>query len=412
MIYSIAKILDQLGIHNQVNLGLSFVILIILVLSFSWIADFITKTYLVRIIGGVLERFRPALRRKIDQHHVISRASHLAPALIIYLCADLFVYEGQNFTVKMASFIKNFSFIYMIIAIAISIDALIAVFEEIYNTYRISKRRPIKSYLQVVKTILYFLTITIIISILLDKSPWAFFTGLGAATAVILLVFKDSILGFVASIQISSYDMIRIGDWITINEYGVDGDVIEISLTTVKVRNFDKTIVTIPTYSLLSTGVKNWRGMHESKGRRIKRSIKINMHTIKFCDQNMLDRLRSVKLLKSFIEDRSASISKSNSALSAELLNTPINGRRLTNIGLFRAYLKEYLKTNEAIHQQGFTFLVRQLQPTETGLPIELYIFTKTTDWAEFEDIQSDIFDHVFAAMHFFELEAFQSIHH
>ena len=264
--------------------------------------------------------------------------------------------------------------------------------------------------MQVAKIILWIIAAVLSISILLNKSPWAFLTGIGALSAVIILVFKDSILGFVANIQVSAYDMVRVGDWITMNQYGVDGDVIDISINTVKVQNFDKTIVTIPTYTLISSGVQNWRGMRDSGGRRIKRSIYIDIDTIKFCDTAILERLSKLNFLKEYLSSITSEIEAYNAKHGFDA-SLSVNGRKLTNIGLFRAYTLNYLRHHEKIQKDPkFTFMFRQLQPTETGLPLQVYVFTNDINWVRYEGIQSDIFDHLLASLPLFELRAFQSL--
>ena len=235
----------------------------------------------------------------------------------------------------------------------------------------------------------------------------AFLTGLGAASAIIILIFKDTILGFVASVQVASYDMVRIGDWITIKNLNVDGDIEDVSLNTVKIRNFDKTVTTIPTSALISNGVQNWRGMEETKGRRIKRAINIDIKTIKFCDEALLDKLSKVTTLTNYIKDRIEEINSQNAKDNAK--SEDLNGRALTNVGLFRKYIYNYLTESEHI-RNDLTFLIRQLQPGQSGIPIEIYVFTNDTNWINYENIQSDIFDHLLAALPMFELAAFQII--
>jgi miniconductance mechanosensitive channel len=255
--------------------------------------------------------------------------------------------------------------------------------------------------------IVYVIGGIIMIGTLTGQSMLELMAGVGAMTAVLLLIFKDTILSFVASIQITSYDLVKVGDWIEVPALGVDGDVMDLSLHTVKIRNFDKTISTLPTNKLVEVSFKNWRGMQETGGRRIKRSIHIDTSSIKFCDEAMLNRFKKFELLSDYIDEKLKEIEKDNANRdidSSEL----INGRRLTNVGTFRAYLKLYLKNHNDIHK-GLTFLIRQLSPGAEGLPIEIYVFTTTTAWIKYEDIQADIFDHIFAVIPEFELNAFQS---
>ncbi|MFK7827597.1 MAG: mechanosensitive ion channel family protein [Oligoflexales bacterium] len=406
MLEALLEFFVALNLSHPMGWVLSFCIMAMVILGISWFADYISRRYLVRLLDLMLTKAKPKWGEMLKKHKVIRKFAHIAPAVIIYSSAPLFLFDDVAISTVLVRVIQTIVTVYIILTTVYGLNAILLSVEDIYNSYPISRKRPIKSYLQVVKTILIFFTVIIVISIILDKSPWAFFTGLGAATAVIMLVFRDSILGFVASIQLASYDMIRIGDWIFMPSFGADGDVMEISLTTVKVRNFDKTIVTIPTYALLTNGVKNWRGMQESGGRRIKRSIKIDLKTIRFCEDEFLHKLSKVSALKPYLAATLPDIRQSKD--QSEDSSVPLNGRHLTNVGLFRNYIENFLKANDMIHKENFTFLVRQLEPKETGLPIELYVFTKTTKWKEYEKIQADIFDHLLASLPIFELQAFQ----
>ena len=233
-------------------------------------------------------------------------------------------------------------------------------------------------------------------------------SGIGALTAVLLLVFKDTILGFVGGIQLIANDMLRPGDWIEMDKYGADGDVLEISLTTVKVQNWDKTITTIPTYSLISDSFKNWRGMQESGGRRIKRSVYIDVNSIRFCTPEMIQRFKGISRIRDYVEAKEKELQEYNQLHHGDH-SSLADGRRMTNVGTFRQYLNAYLRQHPKIHQE-LTFLIRQLQPTETGLPIEIYVFSNDQVWANYENIQADIFDHIYAILPIFELRPFQSV--
>ncbi len=268
------------------------------------------------------------------------------------------------------------------------------------------KDKPIQSYIQVVKIIISIILTVIIISLLTGIEPSTFLTSLGAASAIVLLIFKDTILGFVGSLQLGANDMVRIGDWVTMEKYGADGTVEEISLATVKVRNFDRTITTIPTYAMVSDAFKNWRGMTESDGRRIKRAVKINIDTIKFADEDLLDRLKNIKVLNEFITNRQEEIRKYNEENGFTGANA-INGRKQTNLGIFRKYIEHYLKHKVEINQD-MLLMVRQLEPTETGIPLEVYCFTKSKVWMEYESAQSDIFDHILSMVPVFDLKIFE----
>jgi miniconductance mechanosensitive channel len=260
---------------------------------------------------------------------------------------------------------------------------------------------------QVAKITIYIIGAILVLSMIIGKSPITILTAFGAATAVILLIFRDTILGLVASIQISANDMVRLGDWVTMEKYGADGDVMEINLTTVKVRNFDKTFTTVPTYSFIADSFKNWRGMQSMGVRRIKRSINIDIGSVKFVSEEMRDRFLTISRVKDFVISRQAEIDKFNADTGADK-SILINGRHMTNLGVFRRYALQYLMDNPKIDQKE-TVMVRQLQPTETGLPLEIYAFSSDIAWVNYENIQADIFDHLLAAAEMFELRIFQN---
>ena len=384
----------------------AFAVLIVGIAVVSWIVNFILKHYIVGLARRLVQHVHNHWVGALVKHRILHRLSHLGPALVTYEAIPLIANAKYVWTQDLATGIRQLAIVYMLLAIMWFVTALISAFYDCYQTLDISTSHPIRGYLQVLKIILWFIVVVLVISILLNKSPWAFFTGLGALSAILILVFKDTILGFVASIQVSAYDMVRVGDWITMSKFGLDGDVLEVSINTVKVQNFDHTIVTVPTYALISNGVQNWRGMSESGGRRIKRSIYIDLDTIQFCDQAMLDHLGKLHFLKDYLPKRLAEIKAYNQEHGFDEI-LPVNGRSLTNIGLFRAYTENYLRHNDKIHKQ-MTFLIRHLQPTETGLPLELYVFTNDNNWVRYENIQSDIFDHLLASLPLFGLRAFQ----
>jgi len=284
----------------------------------------------------------------------------------------------------------------MIIIMMLVLDSLLNTVEDIYQTFRASKEIPIKGFIQVLKLALYFVAAIFVISILLNKTPVYLLSGIGALAAVMLLVFKDSILGFVAGIQLAANRMVSVGDWIEMPKYGADGDVLEVALTTVKVQNWDKTITTIPTYALISESFKNWRGMSESGGRRIKR-----------CNGEMLERFGKIQYISEYIETKKHELEEFNQATKVDNASL-VNGRRMTNIGTFRAYVKAYLQNHPMINKD-MTFLIRQLPPTEYGLPIEIYVFSKDKVWANYEAIQADIFDHILAVVPEFDLHVYQN---
>ncbi len=364
-----------------------------------------TETYsplVLRILLAIVNTFIKKSRTNWDDalvnRKVFSRLSHLSPAIVIYFTAP---YIPQTQT-----FVEQLAVAYMLF-IGLGVwNGFLSAVVDIYNSYEVSREKPIKGFIQVLKIISFILVAIYVISILINRSPLVLFSGLGALSAVILLIFKDSILGLVAGIQLSANDMVRRGDWIEMPKYGADGDVIDVTLNTVKIQNWDKTIVTIPAYSLISGSFKNWRGMSESGGRRIKRTITIDMNSVKFCTEQMLQKFKKIKFLSEYISNKETELKSYNEKNQIDN-STLVNGRHLTNVGTFRAYLFSYLRNHPKIHQE-MTFLVRHLQPSETGLPIEIYIFSNDQRWVKYEDIQADIFDHILAVLPEFELRVFQ----
>ncbi|MDA3779524.1 MAG: mechanosensitive ion channel [Bacteroidales bacterium] len=300
--------------------------------------------------------------------------------------------------------------IYLIIIGIITIDALLNSLLDMYQTLPVSDDRPIKGYIQTVKILIYFVGIILMLSILLDKSPGKLFASLGAVAAILILVFKDTILGFVSSIQLSANKMLKPGDWISMPTRNADGIVLEITLNTVKIQNWDKTISTVPTYSLISESFQNWKGMEDSKGRRIARSINIDVKTIKFCDKEMLERFERFKLIRDYVNQKQDEIDKYNKEEGIED-NDIVSRRSLTNVGVFRQYIQKYLERHPDIHENAppYIVMVRHMHPTEQGLPIQIYAFCKKQQWAKYEIVQADIFDHILAVAPEFGLSIFQN---
>lgn len=373
----------------------------------SFIINLLIKLYLVRLIRRIFRAANSPWAETFIHYKVIQRIAHIAPGIFLSFMLTSFD-QTDILGLKWVNTIKLMASLYLLGAITLALNAALSAGTEIYETYKISIRSPIRPYTQVLKLIILLISSILVISMLLGKDPSILFTGLGATIVAVMFVFKDSILGFAASIQLAIYDMVRIGDWITVPSFNADGDVEEISLNTVKVRNFDKTVSTIPTAALLTHGVKNWRGMQELGGRRIKRFILIDISTIKFCTKQMLERFSQVDLLIKILTENKGNVIK-YSKLYNENDAAEINKNEMTNVGIYRTYINEYLKKNELIHKSRFTFIVRQLQPNESGLPIEIYVFTKDTEWKNYENIQADIFDHLLASLAFFKLRAFQN---
>jgi len=334
---------------------------------------------------------------------LIRRVSYVLQAIIVVIQANVWLKEGVTFQ----HIVQVSADQWIILFSLLSLFSLLDIFQALSDRKARQAHFPLRGLLQTVKLIASVLTGILAISLLMDKSPLILLSGLGALSAVLLLVFKDPILGLVAGIQLSANNMLAVGDWLEMPKYGADGDVIDIALTTVKVRNWDKTTTTIPTYALISDSFKNWRGMSEAGGRRIKRAINIQMASVSFLTEDHADRLKKADLLRDYLSTSLPAIEKENSDKKTDLTLT-LNGRRLTNLGTFRRYLLSLLKSHPSIHQ-NMTLLVRQLAPSKEGIPIEIYAFTNTTNWNDYEDIQSDIFDHILAVLPEFGLKAHES---
>lgn len=327
-----------------------------------------------------------------------NRAAHAAPALVVYLFAPAFA--------DLSGLIKRLATVYMLVVGGLVVSGLMNAAVDVYRTLEAARNRPIKGFVQLARIALTVFLVILGLAILLEQSPLGLLGGIGALTAVLMLVFKDTILSLVASFQISAGNMVRIGDWIEMPKYGTDGDVIDISLHTIKVQNWNKTISSIPTYAFISDSFKNWRGMSESGGRRIKRAINIDMSSVKFCTEEMIDRFSRFEAIADHIAAKKKELSEYNADKKIDTTYL-VNGRHMTNLGTFRAYVEAYLKNNPRIHRE-MTFLVRQLPPGEHGLPIEIYVFSNVQAWAAYEAIQADIFDHLLAVLPLFDLRVFQ----
>jgi miniconductance mechanosensitive channel len=369
----------------------------------AWIANFVAKKVILRVVSLVVKRTSFQWDDVMLECGVFTRLSHVAPAMAINAFGpDVLGHSPEVLANVHAAVNIYLTFIWVVVLFAV-LDAVQKLCEQAGH----GERMPVKGFVQAVKLVASLLALILVMATVLDKSPFYLLSGLGALTAVLLLVFKDAILGFVAGIMISVNQMVRIGDWIEMSKAGADGFVIDVSLTTVKVQNWDRTITTIPTYTLISDSFKNWRGMFESGGRRIKRALHIDMRTVRFADEALLAKWRRMDLLKEYLASKQAEIDADNAKKGTDL-SILGNGRRISNLGTFRAYCIAYLKAHPQIHQD-MTFLVRQLAPTEHGMPIEIYVFTKDTRWAFYEGIQADVFDHLIAVCGEFGLKVFQS---
>ncbi|WP_374630971.1 mechanosensitive ion channel family protein [Ferrovibrio sp.] len=374
----------------------------ILVLA-AWLVNFVLKALLLRGLNRLLGRTAYGRDAELRQYGVIERLANIAPALV--LSAGIGLVPGLP--VILATVVKNVANAFIILSLAMAIAAVLNIVDTLYHRRPEARQKPIKSYIQIVKIAIYVVAALLMIATLIDRSPVILLSGLGAMAAVLILVFQDTLLSLVAGIQISSTDMVRVGDWIEMPGQNADGDVIEIALHTVKVQNWDKTVTTLPIRKLVTEPFKNWRGMTESGGRRIKRAINLDQTSIRFLDAEDVERLSHIGLLETYLHGKSQELQRWNSSLG-EKGRFAANTRRLTNIGTFRVYVDAYLQQHPGLHKD-MTLMVRQLPPGPEGLPLELYCFTNTVAWADYERIQSDIFDHLFAILPEFGLRVFQA---
>ncbi len=397
--------LSNMGIEDQWIKYINLIFLIALIVIAVYLLQVITRT----VVTAILKNMTRVKKLSFLQYLIKRRFPHYIAMIIPFS-----LIKGSIPTIffdfpKSQVFFDKLANIYIIFYIIWLLTSLLNALADMLFEKDTLKDKPIQSYVQVVKIFLYAIGIVILVGILLDKSPLVLLGGLGAASAILMLVFKDTIMGFVASIQLSTNDMVRIGDWITVKNYDADGDVFEISLTTIKIRNFDKTITTIPPYSLISQSFQNWRGMQETGGRRIKRAVYIKQSSIRFIDdEKELTSFKRIQGISEYIDERHAEILKYNEEIGADK-SVPVNGRNLTNMGLFRSYVQWYLSKHPEV-KKDMMVMVRQLDPTSKGVPLELYLFANTTVWAEYEGIVADIFDHTLAAMKYFDLEIFEDV--
>lgn len=394
---------SYVGLNEKTTHILSSTSLLIGAFILLALVEYVMRKIAAGLLTRIISRTKWTWDDKLIKNKVLGMTIRL---ILVVLAQQLLPYIFVGFP-TFTGFLSKFLSVVVIISIYTLINSVLKAIRDIMGESESFADKPLDSYLQVVQIFLIFITAMFAVSVLTGSSPWSFLVSLGAASAILMLVFKDTILGFVASIQVSANDSVRVGDWIEMPKYGVDGDVLQINLNNVRVRNWDKTIVTIPTYTLLSDSFKNYRGMQETGGRRIKRAIQIKISSIRYLDEKEIEDLKRIKILREFIENREKEITAYNTEHQIDE-SMPVNGRRMTNVGLFRAYANAYARQNLDIHQQ-MTMLVRQLAPTEHGLPLELYMFTNGTSWAFFEDTMSDLFDHLFAAIKYFDLEVFES---
>ncbi len=402
-VHEIALWLKEKGMAEHLTDAIAAFLLFIGFILLSVFTYFIARKILLTLIIRASRRSETKWDDVLVEKKFFGYLANLIPAYIIYIITPL-VFEDYP---KTAGFIQTVISVAMVVFVIMAINAFLNGVAIIYQDFSVARSKPIKGYVQVAKIIVFFIGSIIVLANLFGKNPLGLIGGLGAFSAVLMLVFKDPILGFAAGIQLSVNKMLAPGDWITMPKFDTDGTVIDISLTTVKVQNWDRSISTVPTYALISDSFKNWKGMEESDGRRIKRFINIDIKSIRFCTPEMLEKFGKIEYLKDYIQNKQEELKEYNASRNVDD-SILVNGRRQTNIGVFRAYLGEYLRNHPDINDQ-MTFMVRQLQPTEKGLPIEIYVFSKQKEWEKYETLQSDIFDHVMAVVPEFELRIFQN---
>ncbi|MFC2151781.1 mechanosensitive ion channel family protein [Bacteroidota bacterium] len=400
------ELLISWGLSEQLAILTKNIFVVIAIIIISFLAYFITKRILIKIIRGFVKRSKIKWDDILINQNILRRFSHLIPALIIYFFSKNGLIEYPN----ISTFIQTGAYIYIILIGMLILDSFLSALNEIYSTLPASKERPIKGYIQSIKIVIYFIGVIVIISVIIGKSPTKLLASLGAIAAILILIFKDTILGLVSGIQLTANQMVKIGDWISMPSRSADGTVLEITLNTVKVQNWDRTISTIPTYALISESFQNWKGMEESEGRRIARSVNIDLKSIKFCDHEMLEKFKKIKLIENYVTEKQDEIDEYNKTLNLDD-NDKVSRRNLTNIGVFRKYIEIYLDIHPKIlgKDSGYTLIVRHLQPTEKGLPVQIYCFSKDQAWAKYELVQADIFDHILAVVPEFELSIYQN---
>ncbi|GAC20049.1 mechanosensitive ion channel family protein [Paraglaciecola arctica] len=400
---SLITLLEQIGIQAKPDDWIFQTFALTGIIIIAGLSSWLTKSVLNSSLRKLVSKSKNGFDDELHKHGFFRRIGHIIPALVIYLLSQILI-ENPS----LLAFLQKSAIIYLLISTVMAVSALLNTVEDTYNASRLAKRAPITGFIQVGKLFVIIIAGLLIISNLMDKSPLLLMSGLGAMAAILLLLFRDTILGFVAGIQIAANRMVNTGDWIEMPKYGADGEVLQVGLTTVKVQNWDKTISTIPTYTLISDSVKNWRGMSESGGRRIKRSLNIDIQSIRFCDQDMLDEFAKIRYIKSYIQAKLEKLQRFHSEQHIDTTDL-INSRRLTNIGTLRAYMQAYLENHPDINKD-MTLMVRQRPPTELGVPLEIYCFCANKNWVSYEGIQSDIFDHLLAILPAFKLRAYQRV--
>lgn len=387
------------GLEQTISEYMTNATMFLIIIGISFLAYVLLKSILLKILKILIHKSRLQLDDLLFRHRVFHQLTIIIPAFLLYALAPMLI-SGEGY-------LRRLAFCFIVFGVIRALDKFLNAMDGLYHKTEAAKTRPLTGMIQIIKIAAYIAGAIIIISVLMDRSPMLLLGGLGAASAVLMLIFQNTILGFVASIQLTENDMLRIGDWVDMPSHDANGHVMEISLHTVKVENWDKTITTIPTHAMVTNSFKNWRNMFDTGGRRITRSISIDMNSVRFCTQEMLERYEKVQYIQEYLLNKTNEIRAYNEENQIDF-SSLVNGRRLTNLGTFRAYLEQYLKNHPKVHPD-MLMLVRHLAPTAHGLPIELYLFTNTTKWVEYEAIQADIFDHILAIIPEFDLRVYQS---
>ncbi len=385
---------------DRIDLPLTIALLI----GFAYLVDFISRAILLNLLVKVAKKTKVIWDDILVEQGVVVYACRIIAPVIIYASINTI---DEEFSVGVVNIMRIVVSIYIVITILQLINSLLKSVYQFYDSKETDRKRPLKGLLQTGQVILWALGTIVIIGLIFDKSPLTLLGGIGASAAVLMLVFKDSILGLVSGVQLSAQDMLKVGDWIVVPKYGADGTVLEVTLNTVKVQNWDNTIVTLPPYALVSGAFQNWKGMEQGGGRRVKRHVNIDMTSVKFCTPEMIEKFKKIELLKGYLEETQKEIDEYNKANNVDT-SIEVNGIHQTNLGVFRAYLNAYLAASPKVNHD-MTFMVRQLQPTQDGIPIEIYFFSKIKSWVQYEGVQADVFDHVLSIVPMFELEIFQS---
>ena len=395
--------LESLGLDLSYMTNLNRLIVLVLIAVLAFLTDWICRKGIVRLVRKVTQKTKVTWDDLLFNDRVMNNFCHILPPVVVYILLPIAFPDGSD----ALAFIRKLCMVYIIAAALRFINIFLGVIFQLATQKEVFRDRPLKGVYQIIQVALFFVGSICIIAVLIEKSPIHLLAGLGASAAILMLVFKDSIMGLVSGVQLSANDMLRPGDWITMPKYDADGTVIEVTLNTVKVRNFDNTIITIPPYALVSDSFQNWRGMRESGGRRVKRSVNLDVNSVCFCTPEMLERYKKIVILKEYIEQTEQKVQQYNQQQGIDD-SVPVNGVHQTNLGVFRAYLELYLK-NLPVVNSDLTYMVRQLQPTEKGIPLEVYFFSREKDWVPYEKIQADVFDHIFAVVPYFGLKVFQN---